>query len=73
MKNFGKLFILMLGLFFTAFALAQAPGHMGYGMMDGWMASGMGIMGVLMMLIWVLLIAVLVLAILALIKYLRSK
>jgi len=73
MKYFHNLFTLMLGLFFPVLALAQAPGHMGDGMMDGWMTSGMGIMGVLMMLIWLLLIIVLVLAILALIKYLRSK
>ncbi|MBE95586.1 hypothetical protein [Marinobacter sp.] len=68
MKVFEKLFILMIGLVLPIFALAEGPGRMGEGMMQG-----MGGMGIFMMVIMILLAVLLILAILALIKYLRNK
>ncbi|MBF24563.1 hypothetical protein LZF95_27100 [Algoriphagus sp. AGSA1] len=73
MKVFEKLFMLMAGLFLPLFALAEAPGRMGEGMMGGNMMQGMGGMGIFMMIIMILLVVLLILAILALIKYLRNK
>lgn len=70
MEHFEKLFCLMAVLLLPAFVLAQQPGPMGDGMMDGHMMPGMGIF---MMVIGILLIVLLVLAILALIKYLWKK
>lgn len=74
MEIFEKLFLLIAGLFLPALALAQEPGQMGNGMMDGhMMMDGMGVMGIFMIIICILLVVLLVLAILALIKYLRQK